>query len=190
VARILALVLLTVILAACVPGGPSIPPASVLPTPAPATSVAPKSASPTPTPVPRLLATAAAATVTPAISGKDQALQPVLVIRRTGGLAGVEEEWSIYEDGRVTLPNGRRQQVEAEVVSRLLTQITESGFFGLGGAAGGLSKCRDCFNYQITVSKDGQTKTIQVQPESSDIPKELLKAIESIDAFLNALPKG
>jgi hypothetical protein len=29
-----------------------------------------------------------------------------------------------------------------------------------------------------------------VQPESSDIPKELLKAIESIDAFLNALPKG
>ena len=189
-ARISVLVLLAMILAACAPEGPGISPISVLPTPVLATSVPPKPTSPTQTPVPRLLVTAAAATMTPVTSGTGQALQPVLVIRRTGGFAGVEEEWSIYEDGRVTLPNGQHQQIEAEAVSRLLTEITQSGFFNMGDAVGGMSKCRDCFNYQITVSKDGQTKTIRVQPESSNIPQELLKAIESINTFLNALPKG
>ncbi len=181
-ARILALVLLAAILTACVPVGPGLPPTSVLATPAPA--------APTDTPIPRLLATAAAATATPAASGKGQAAGPVLVVRRTGGLAGVSEEWTIYEDGRVTLPKGSQQQAGVEQVSQLLAQITASGFFGLGDLMSGPSKCRDCFNYELTVTKDGQTKTVKVQPESADVPKELLKAIESIDAFLNALPKG
>jgi hypothetical protein len=188
--RISVLVLLAAILAACVPVGPGVSPTSVPPTPVPATSAPPEPASPTPTPIPRLLATAIAATVTPGASGDGQDLQPALVIRRTGGLAGVDEEWVIFSDGSVTLPDGRRLQVDAEAVAGLLTQITASGLFDSSGAVGGLSNCRDCFNYQITTSFNGQTTTIQVQPESSEIPKELQIAIASIDAFLNALPKG
>jgi hypothetical protein len=189
-ARIAVLLLLATLLGACAAEGPGSPPSSVLPTPVPATSVPPKLASPAQTPAPRLLVTVSAATISPEAPDAGQALQPALVVRRTGGFAGGDEEWVIYADGRVRLPNGQHQQAEAEAVLRLLTQITKSGSFQLDDAAGGFSKCRDCFNYQITVSHEGQTKTIRVQPESSDTPKELRQAIESLDAFLNALPKG
>ena len=157
-ARISVLVLLAMILAACVPAGPGIPPTSAT-TYSGAGNVSTARAS---IPRSRLGPTTAG-------NGRRRNHDPSGIWQRPDIAAGARHPTYGWACGRGrgvdhlrrrarSLPNGRHQQVEAEAISRLLRQITESGFFDFGDATSSLSKCRDCFNYQITVSKDGQTK--------------------------------
>ncbi len=188
--RFWTLILMAGLLAACVPAGTGVLPTSAPDTLTPAApntlvreTPAPAAASPQPS----MLATASSSG---AASGKGMGDGPILVVQRSGGLAGVSEEWSIYADGRVITPTGARK-VESEQIARLLSSMISSGLFALNESSGVVfSKCRDCFTYQITVAQGGKMKTFQVQPEATDTPIEAREALQSIIDFLNTLPKG
>ena len=108
-----------------------------------------------------------------------------IVVQRTGGLAGVSEQSSIYPDGRVLLPKGTQAQVSAAQVSALLATLDKAGFFTLQDSYGQGSQCADCFNYQLSVNSNGRSKTVSFVEGASDTPPALAAALEGINDLLN-----
>ncbi len=148
------------------------------PSPAPAATTAPL-----PTP-----GTAGSPLPTPNISTSP--VQPptaygaVVTLQRTGGLAGVSQQWSIYPDGRVQLPNGTQSQLSADQVSALLAALDQAGFFALQDSYGQGDKCRDCFNYQLTVNDNGHSRTVSFVEGAADTPPEVTAALKAVNELL------
>jgi hypothetical protein len=115
---------------------------------------------------------------------------PVIVFHRSGGFAGVDEEWKIYADGRVASSKDQKaaaeQTVKAEQVSTLLNDIDAAGFFKLEAAQNQFSQCDDCFEYEITVTYKEQTKTIKATADDK-LPAELKQVVEKINELIASL---
>ena len=79
--------------------------------------------------------------------------------------------------------------VSADAVSALLTDIEQLGFYKLNDAYGRLSKCNDCYQYQLTVNGPAGSKTVTAVPEAPDMPPALTQIIEKINTVLATLPK-
>ncbi|MEW5958790.1 MAG: protealysin inhibitor emfourin [Chloroflexota bacterium] len=135
------------------------------------------------------------ATPTPATSPVEQEKQPpgrqpealgqaVLLFRRSGGLAGISEQWLIYADGRVTVDEGREWQAGAERVEQLLKTIDTLGFFELDGTYLPLDTCCDRFTYEITVRFDGKINTVTTIDAAPNAPPALQQVISEISRFL------
>jgi hypothetical protein len=112
-----------------------------------------------------------------------QLVSAVVVLRRTGGFAGVNDEYTIYTDGNISLPKGKETQVSSEDVVQLLDKIQELGFFEMEASYGKLSKCNDCFNYSLSVDWDGQQKTVTAVETADDVPAEYWQIVELVTAF-------
>ncbi len=183
--RWLSILLLGCLLAACAPAA-----APVESTATPAGDIA--GPADTATPATDTLSTPAPSTAdvkaTPAGRGDGQA---VVVFARGGGLAGVSEAWTIFADGTITLADGPEAaalevgRVTAEQVSALVTGLDGLGFFQMQAAYGANDNCADCFQYTVTVTNGGVTKTVITQDAASDAPPELAQALDLIQALLN-----
>jgi hypothetical protein len=108
----------------------------------------------------------------------------VIVLQRTGGLAGVSEQWSIFPDGRVLTPKGTQSQVDAAQVSALVTALDQAGFFTLQDSYGKNSPCRDCYNYQLSVNDSGRSKTVSFVEGAGDTPPGLTAALKAINELV------
>jgi len=114
-----------------------------------------------------------------------------VVVQRTGGLAGVSEQWSIYPDGRVLSPKGTQSQVGAAQVSALLAALDKAGFFTLqdsysqGSQGSQGSQCRDCYNYQLSVNNNRRSKTVSFVEGATDTPPALTASLKAINDLLN-----
>jgi len=119
---------------------------------------------------------------------KDEAdKEPVIVFQRSGGFAGVTEEWSIYADGKIAKKDGKELTVASAQVTALLAAIDTAGFYEMkaGPGAGGPTSCKDCFTYQLTVTSNKKSNTITVQEGAKDIPEafwNILKQITDLTA--------
>jgi hypothetical protein len=107
-----------------------------------------------------------------------------IVFHRTGGVAGVDEEWKIYPDGRVVASEGEQRAIEAGQVATLLQAIEALGFFEMKDSYGQLSQCNDCFTYKLTVSSGGKVKSVTTIDNASDAPPELGQVLEQINTLL------
>ena len=127
---------------------------------------------------------------TPAAKATDvnSALLPVIVFQRSGGFAGVSEQWSIYESGKVVKLNGDEISIEPAQVKVLLNAIQAAGFYEMKATSGigGLSNCKDCYTYKLTVNGDGKTNTITAQEGAKDIPEAFWNLIKQINSVLSA----
>ena len=110
----------------------------------------------------------------------------VIVFHRSGGFAGVDEQWLIYADGRIEGPEGVQRQVEPEQVQALLETITTNEFFALDDSYVPLDSCCDRFSYELTVRLDNNQKTIHTIDDAPEQPQQLTQILSAVDALLFA----
>ncbi|MCR4407571.1 MAG: hypothetical protein NUW24_11730 [Anaerolineae bacterium] len=126
---------------------------------------------PTPEPLPSLEDTGKGQT---AIEGA------VIIYRRSGGFAGVHEQWTIYPDGRIMAADGCEWRVSPEQVEQLLAEIESLGFFEMSSRYVPLNTCCDRFTYEITVRHGDTVNTVTTIDAAPDAPSELWHIIDEI----------
>jgi hypothetical protein len=104
----------------------------------------------------------------------------VIVYQRSGGFAGVHEQWTVYPDGRITASDGREWQVAPERVEQLLADIEALGFFEMSGRYMPLNTCCDRFTYEITVRSGDRVHTATTIDAAPNTPAELWRVIDEI----------
>jgi hypothetical protein len=111
----------------------------------------------------------------------------VITFQRSGGFAGKTVVWTIYPDGRVQSDQGTTQLSSGDV-SLLVAGLKALGIFDLEDSYGGMTNCKDCFTYTITINADGKTKTISTTDGATDTPAELGKILTLINEFITKIP--
>jgi hypothetical protein len=121
----------------------------------------------------------------------EQALQTsgaVIIIQRSGGLVGVNEQWSFYPDGKIVKDYMDQEKpsetynVDAAQVTALLAALKTAGFFDMEASSGigGLSNCKDCFTYQLSAASEGTTNSITFQEGATGPQEEIEKVINQL----------
>lgn len=152
--------LVALLLAACSPQAPAATPTTV--------------ATPTAVPV------ATASPTVPAERG-----DPVLYMHRSGGLAGVDEEFWVFADGWVDVKGGSDRKLDPARVTRALAELEEDGFFALADEYGLDGTCNDCFTYEIAArDEEGNLKTVTAVREAPETPKAVQEIIARLDVLL------
>lgn len=141
-----------------------------------------------------LLLSACAPAVVDAANGGDPTPPPqgdpnaaLLVYVKSGGFAGIHEEWRFYADGRLTADDGSTFTLSAEQLNGLQAAIAAADLAGLPERIGGRNTCADCFNYSLTVTVDGKAKTVSANDVTlAEMPAfaELLAVVEGLLAPL------
>ncbi|MEW5986129.1 MAG: protealysin inhibitor emfourin [Chloroflexota bacterium] len=111
-----------------------------------------------------------------------------ITYQRSGGFAGVMEEYTIQSDGTVATKDGRTFQVEAAQVAQLVEDIEALGFFDLTGDYLPDDTCCDRFEYILTVTKGDQSNTVMTVDAAEEAPAELFQIIDKVNAFIATLP--
>lgn len=108
----------------------------------------------------------------------------VIIYQRSGGFAGVHEQWTVYPDGRITANDGREWQVAPERVKQLLADIEALGFFEMTGRYMPLNTCCDRFTYEITVRSGDRVHTATTIDAAPNTPAELWRVIDEISRLV------
>jgi hypothetical protein len=106
----------------------------------------------------------------------------LLVYRRSGGFAGIDQTWTLFTDGRMDLPGGRNRSVSAGEAQALVDGLEQMGFFRLDESYGRLGACCDHYTYQLTLVKNGQARTI-TYIDSAELPTVLGQMQGRVEAF-------
>lgn len=108
----------------------------------------------------------------------------VLVYRRTGGFAGVDESWTVYEDGRVVDAAGKEAAVDVTALADVIAEARLSGFFDLQLAVDRKSVCADCFTYQLELSVGEQRNAVAFKDAQEDVPEAIWNLLASVQALV------
>ena len=111
----------------------------------------------------------------------------LIVYRRSGGLAGLNETWTIYADGRVQYQGGPAapsKQLTPDQLNVLIDAVRASDFFSLNGSYVPANSCCDRFLYEITVTLDGRTQTVRTLDAAPDEPAALSKLRGTLNSIL------
>ena len=111
----------------------------------------------------------------------------VIIYQRSGGFAGISEAWTFYADGRIISIDETEYNLEAEQVSRLLTEIEALGFFEMSGSGKLFSDCRDCFSHQLTAKGGGKFNSISAVDGAPGTQDQFWKILEKINEILHTL---
>jgi hypothetical protein len=98
----------------------------------------------------------------------------VIVYNRTAGPLCVDELFAIYPDGRVLGNDGVNQvekQIDPAVVEQNLAKISgEYKWFTDAIYGRYLTPCRQCFAHNVTISYEGQEKTVSQVDGTASMP--------------------
>ena len=100
------------------------------------------------------------------VKAKDEAnKEPVIVFQRSGGFAGMSEQWSIYANGKIVKEIGEEHSIGPAQVTALLDALQVAGFYEMkaSSSVAGSGNCNDCYTYQLTVTSGGKENSITVQ---------------------------
>jgi simple sugar transport system permease protein len=99
----------------------------------------------------------------------------VIAYERNGGANCIDELYGIYPDGRIVGDNGE-QKIEEQItpadVNRLLSFVSNLGFFTDNMYTATHLPCRVCYTYFTSVAYKGQEKTISCVDGGTDCPSE------------------
>ena len=111
----------------------------------------------------------------------------VITYERHGGLAGVQNVWRIYSDGRVEFSSKNKPTIETQlpagVVDNALQQIADSGFFALAGEYMPDNRCCDLFTHTLTVTRGQTTKTV-LPLDGAEQPQAWLDAMAVVASLI------
>lgn len=114
---------------------------------------------------------------------RDLAPNTAVIFHQAGGIAGIEQEWIIYTDGRIQGPNNSEREVAPEQVEQLLDSIEATGFFELNGTYLPEDTCCDRFFYTITVVNGSQVHTVKTLDGTPDMPEALQQTLNILQTF-------
>jgi hypothetical protein len=107
-----------------------------------------------------------------------------LVYRRSGGFAGVSEEWVLTDDGRLTASGAGQWQTSPEQVAQLVDTIEALGFFELDGHYVPLDTCCDRFTYELAVRSGERTHAVRALEATPDTPAAVWEALRAAGQFI------
>jgi hypothetical protein len=108
--------------------------------------------------------------------------QPLVILERSGGFAGVTEAIVVYGDGTVVM-DGETGRVGggATAAADLIRQIEATGIYDLKtGKYLAANPCCDRFTYELTLVKEGQKYQYVTMDGAENVPPELVAAISLI----------
>lgn len=112
---------------------------------------------------------------------------PFIVYHRSGGFDGGDDTWVIALDGQVTY-TGRgtkeSRQLSSAQTDSLLAAVRAADFMSLDESYVPDNTCCDRFLYEITITLDGQTKTVSTLDAAPDQPERLTQLIDALNAAL------
>jgi hypothetical protein len=107
-----------------------------------------------------------------------------VIFKRSGGFAGLNEEWIIFVDGRIQASNGDTSQISPETVSQLLNSLETAGFFNLNDSYLPEDSCCDRFFYEITAVNNTTFHTVITIEDTPDMPEALQQSLRLIQITL------
>ncbi|MBN2146174.1 MAG: sugar ABC transporter permease YjfF [Anaerolineales bacterium] len=111
----------------------------------------------------------------------------VIAYERNGGPNCVDELYAIYLDGRITGDNGvttTEKQVTTADVELLLAGINEYEWFTDELYDTWHTPCGQCYGYYLTVSFDGQEKTVKGVDGGTDAPANYWQVISLVKGII------
>ena len=118
-------------------------------------------------------------------SDPDSLTGPVIILKRSGGYAGLEDQWAIYADGRVEGSATTENPLSTEHIAEILAEAEGGGFFNLNDQYIDKGHCCDFFNYEVTLNlADGRSHTIITVEQTPSIPPILAQTIQELNFLL------
>jgi ribose/xylose/arabinose/galactoside ABC-type transport system permease subunit len=111
----------------------------------------------------------------------------VIVYEHNGGSNCVDELYAIYPDGKITGEEGvnkLEKQVTSADVENLLSGINGLGWFTDKLYSTEHEPCGQCYTFFLTVSDQGQVKTVKAVNGGTDAPPDYWKVIALIDEVI------
>jgi simple sugar transport system permease protein len=111
----------------------------------------------------------------------------VLIYERNGGTKCIDELYAIYPDGRVTGDNGTQKvgaQFNAADVDKLLSQISDMGWFTDNMYSTHHVPCGACYTYFTDVIYKGQEKNVEGVDGGIDAPAFYWQMTAILNPFL------
>lgn len=110
--------------------------------------------------------------------------EPIMIYERTGGFAGLTEQWEIYADGRIANNNERAWQANPADVTELQADIIALDFFALEASYIPKTACCDRFSYTLTLTYGTQSHTTTTIEQTESAPDNLWAALDLVQTFL------
>lgn len=111
----------------------------------------------------------------------------VLTYERNGGPDCIDELYAIYPDGRIVGDDGTNtieKQVTPADVEKLLSGISDKGWFTDEMYNTWHTRCGQCFGYYITVYYQGQQKTVKAVDGGTDAPANYWQVVSLINGVI------
>lgn len=109
-----------------------------------------------------------------------------VIFKRSGGIAGVNEEWIIFTDGRIQTNSSIQPQLTSEEVSQLLSSLESAGFFALNNSYLPDDTCCDRYLYEITAVQNTTYHTVNTLENTPDMPEALQQSLRLLETVLFA----
>ncbi len=111
----------------------------------------------------------------------------VLAYERNGGSNCLDELFAIYPDGRIVGNDGVKEiekQVTPTDVDKLLSGINDRGWFTGEMYDTWHTLCGQCYGYYLTVSYQGQEKTVKAVDGGTDAPANYWQVVSLINGVI------
>jgi hypothetical protein len=108
-----------------------------------------------------------------------------ITYQRSGGFVGANDTWAIDSQGKVTHQgSGASAQLPADQLTELVAAIRAANFMDLKDSYLPKDTCCDRYEYTITVTVGGQSKTVRTIDASSAAPRELTQLVETLNRYM------
>ncbi len=111
----------------------------------------------------------------------------VLAYERHGGPNCIDELYGVYPDGQIKGDQGDEKvekQATAAEISALLSGIDKLGWFTEEFYSTSHTPCGQCYTYFISVSYQGQEKTVQAVDGGTDAPADYWQVVSLINGVI------
>jgi hypothetical protein len=111
----------------------------------------------------------------------------VIAYERNGGPDCIDELYAIYPDGRIVGDDGANKiekQVPLAEVDQLLANIHDYGWFTDEMYNTWHTPCGQCYGYYLTVSHNGQEKTVKGVDGGTDAPADYWQVISLVKGIV------
>lgn len=110
---------------------------------------------------------------------------PLLIFQRTGGFAGLEDEWWLFGDGRIVNQRDNQvQQVDGNEVMALHQDMLNGDFMNLSAEYMPATIDENRFVYTVTLIDGENRHTVTTMDEAENAPDLLRESLRRITTLL------
>ncbi len=112
-----------------------------------------------------------------------------ITYHRSGGLTGTDDTWTISADGTVShqgQTSANPEQLTPAQMGELAAAVRAANFMSLEDSYVPTDTCCDRYQYEITVTIGGQSKTVQTIDASPTAPAELTSLVDTLNRLVAA----